>query len=86
MTKAKQDKMKCLFQLYSFNLNLNHGEKSGRKRGDLVTKEKMLVVLVTISVTISSPEFILLIMPVMCPYLLWNLKNYLCMTKSQLRA
>ena len=26
MMKAKQDKMKCLFWLYSFNLNLNHRE------------------------------------------------------------
>ena len=26
MMKAKQDKMKCLFYLYSFNLNLNHRE------------------------------------------------------------
>ena len=26
MTKAKQDKIKCLFSLYSFNLNLNHRE------------------------------------------------------------
>ena len=26
MMKAKQDKMKCLFKLYSFTLNLNHRE------------------------------------------------------------
>ena len=44
MTKAKQDKMKCLF--YSITLNLNHRE---------IAKEKMLVALMTISAAISSP-------------------------------
>ena len=43
LTKAKQDKMKCLFQLYFFNGNLNHRE--------------ILVALATVSVAISSPEF-----------------------------
>ena len=44
----------------------------------------MLVALqATVSAAILSPKFILLMMPVMCPYSLWNLKNYLYMTKSQ---
>ena len=59
MTKAKHDKMKCLFQLYSFNyFNLNH-KKSGRQSGDATRifshREKMLAALETVSVAISSP-------------------------------
>ena len=61
MTKTKQDKMKCLFSLYSVNLNLNHKEIWSlmwrlNQKFLMVAKEKMLVALATVLVAISSPE------------------------------
>ena len=62
MMKAKHDKMKCLFKLYPFNLNLNHKEiltPMWRLNQNflIVAKEKMFVALATVSVAISSPDY-----------------------------
>ena len=44
MTKAKQDKMKCLLKFYSISLNLNHREiwspkwRAGERKGENVSR------------------------------------------------
>ena len=54
MTKAKQDKTKCLFELNSINLNLNH-RKIWSPKWRTGEKEKTLVALATVLVAVSSP-------------------------------
>ena len=60
MMKAKQDNMKCLCYLYSFNLNLKYKEiwsPLWRLNQNFQSpRRKMLVASATVSAAISSPQ------------------------------